>query len=128
MQNKPNAKPISRAARDGAITPERVLEEVARIAFADIRHYVAWGEGGVQVRPSAELTPVEAACIEEVQEPARSGTGVRVKLHDKLAALRLLLQHFGIESPPKTAEPTSPLTDDERKARIHELLELANLH
>ena len=45
-----------RAARLG-VTPERVLEEMKRIAFSDLSHIAEWhaGKDGLQVKPSTEL-------------------------------------------------------------------------
>ena len=90
------------AAKRNAITVDRVARELARIAFLDVRKAVQWGET-VAVRSfdkdgsevltvqdtislvnSDDLDEDTAAAISEV---ARTKEGVRIKFHDKRAAL-----------------------------------------
>ena len=60
------------AARLG-ITPERVLEEYAHIAFADLSHIVKWGaDGRLEIKPSSEVKPNDRAAISEIR---RTGPG-----------------------------------------------------
>lgn len=83
------------------VTQDRVIEELARIAFADMRDYFVWGPGKdgesrVIVRPSTELTDDQAAAVAEVSQTVTAAGGtLRVKLHDKMAALNLLAKHVG---------------------------------
>src|SRR5437588_10749909 len=84
----------ARAARLG-ITPDRVLREYARIAFADLRHIVQWTEQGMTIRPSRRLRRADAAAIAEIIEPAGSGKPYRVKLYDKEAALNAIARYLG---------------------------------
>ena len=75
------------------ITQDRVVLELARLAFADMRDFVAWGgEGGLRLRPSEALTPDQAACVSEIVETP--GKGVRVKLFGKTQALAALSRHL----------------------------------
>ena len=57
----------ARAARLG-ITPDRVLQEYASLAFADLRRIADWGPGedGLKINPSDELDPADAAAIAEI--------------------------------------------------------------
>ncbi len=73
------------------ITTDRIVDELARIAFADIRDFVRWDASGLRLLDSDALTPGQAACVAEVVET--SGRGVRVKLHGKLPALAALSRH-----------------------------------
>ncbi|MFY0682604.1 MAG: terminase small subunit [Thalassovita sp.] len=86
------------------ITQDRVLQELARIGFSDIRNAVAWGgkaledkeeERGfpVELRPSGEIDEDTAAAISEV---SLTGQGVKIKMHDKLNALDKLARHLGM--------------------------------
>lgn len=78
------------------ITQDRVVAELARIAFADIRDFVAWDEDGVTLRASRELGPGQTACVAEIVEsPAKTGKGLRIKLHGKTQALTALARHLG---------------------------------
>lgn len=77
-----------------AVTQERVLEELARIAFTDQTDLVSWDKDGkVTVKESSELTDATKAAITEVVE---TKAGVRVKLADKQAALTTLAKHLGL--------------------------------
>uniref|UniRef100_I2PXJ5 Phage terminase, small subunit n=1 Tax=Desulfovibrio sp. U5L TaxID=596152 RepID=I2PXJ5_9BACT len=78
------------------ITQDRVVAELARIAFADIRDFVAWDEAGVTLRASRELGPEQTACVAEIVESAgKTGKGLRIKLHGKTQALAALSRHLG---------------------------------
>src|SRR3954452_20519472 len=50
------------------VTADRVVLELARVAFGDPRRVMSWGPGGVRLRPSAELADEEAAIVAEVGE------------------------------------------------------------
>ena len=85
-----------RAARTG-ITSDRVVIELAKVAFGDPRRLLSWGPGGVVLRESDELTEAEAALVSEVAETRTSTGGTRrVKLHCKLTALTALGRHLGL--------------------------------
>lgn len=92
------------------ITQDRVLQELARIGFSDIRNAVRWGRspvssGGeaadpnglgvypVELVPSEEVDEDTAAAVSEV---ALTQSGVKVKMHDKLAALDKIARHLGM--------------------------------
>lgn len=92
-----------RSRRTG-ITPERVMEELARIAFADMRSFVAWGPNGAVVAESAGLSPVDTAAIASVRTIRRRGNRVAVRLHDKQRALETLARIVGL--PTDAFEPT----------------------
>lgn len=81
-----------RSARTG-ITADRVVQEIARVAFSSLRDVMTWGPAGAQVRPADEITPEAAAAIAEITE---TNTGVKVKLHNKVAALEQLAKHVGL--------------------------------
>lgn len=85
-----------RSARTG-ITADRVIAEIAKIAFADPRKVMAWGPGGVQLKDSETLSDADAAIVSEVSESiSQSGSSVKVKLHSKLDALEKLAKHVGV--------------------------------
>jgi phage terminase small subunit len=63
-----------RAART-EITPERVLEEYARIAFSDWRHFADWGPKGARFADARDLSPEDTPAIAELVDagPRRGG-------------------------------------------------------
>lgn len=98
IQSAIEAAQRERSARTG-ITADRVITEIAKVAFADPRKVMTWGPGGVVLRDSAELTDDEAATVSEVVETrTESGCSVKIKLHSKLDALEKLARHVGVYS------------------------------
>lgn len=116
------------------ITSERVLEELAIIAFSDIVELVSWetkkellqdekgnstfpmditGEdgkeegsefqyvGGVRIKTPKELTRRQTAAISEISD---TKYGLRLKLHNKMDALKALAQYRGLMGPKGTEE------------------------
>lgn len=96
------------------ITQDRVLAELAKIAFADQRKVMTWGPDGVRLRDSVELTDDEAAIVSEVSETtSKDGGSLKLKTHDKVGALKLLGDHLGmwkqkIEHTGKDGAPLAP--------------------
>lgn len=96
------SRPHIRAAiaawlRKHEITTDRVLAELARIGFSDMRDFAAWGPDGVTLRASAERGDEAAPAVAEVTEHRTRTTTekgavvenrqLRFKLHNKVAAL-----------------------------------------
>ena len=104
LKNLPQVREAIAAAqaerlRQVGLSRERVLEELARIAFADIRDFLTWDDDGVRLRSMDALTAEQAACVAEIVESGgKSGKGLRVKLHGKLAALAALARLLGSET------------------------------
>jgi hypothetical protein len=57
---------IAAYLRKADITVERVLEEIRRLAFSDLREVATWALDRVPLRSSDELTDEASACIAEV--------------------------------------------------------------
>ncbi|MDL2408725.1 terminase small subunit [Rhizobium calliandrae] len=98
------------------ITADRVLKELAKIGFADIRRAVTWQtsliteednpDGGdvaviknivtnnVQLIASEDIDDETAAAIAEISQNAAGG--LKIKLHDKRAALVDIGKHLGM--------------------------------
>lgn len=128
-----NTAPVQAAVQAGmaarsratGITAERVLEELAKVAFSDLRDVTRWGVRDVEVGfdakgkrlppddigeaaqvrqvatpyltllDSRELTPEAAAAVAEV---VLGREGLRVKLHSKVAALAEIGRHLGVKT------------------------------
>lgn len=98
------AKPEVAAAVENAIavrsekkriTADRVMEELGRMAFSNMRDYVEWGPNGMKLRDHALLDDDQTAAVADV-EPKGNGKLARLKLYDKLAALNALARHLGM--------------------------------
>lgn len=88
---------MAKAAAANEVTQERIVKELARIAFGNKRSLMQWGPGGVALIDSDELTDDEAAMVAEVQETVtQAGSSLKLKTHDKVKALELLGRHVGL--------------------------------
>jgi len=124
------------------ITADRVLKELAKIAFTDIKDFMEFGpeeatvidnESGepvkliraaVQVKPSSQ---VDGSVLAEVSQ---TRDGIKVKPHDKMKALELIGRHLAMFTDKVDQSLTgelaikhqaSKLTDEELEGRIAEL-------
>lgn len=102
-----------RGAERAEVTVERIVRELAKIGFSDIRKLVKWrsnatvvGEdpdtGADQVRAFNEVEIIDSAQIDDdiagaIAEVSQTKEGtLKVKLHDKRAALVDLGKHLGM--------------------------------
>ena len=113
------------------VTQENIVRELAKMAFSDIRSVVKWGDGVAIKNPetgelivvndvvligSEHLDDMAAGGIAEVsQSPAG---GVKVKMHDKRAALVDLGKHLGLfdgagRDPDDFSDPLPDLSSDQ---------------
>lgn len=119
------------------ITQDRVLKELARIGFSDIRKAVKWGETmlrvadsesgqtepyhGVALISSEEIDDDTAAAIAEVSEGPK---GIKVKFHDKKGALVEMGRHLGMFAPKGHADldgENKRLANEKLKAEIERM-------
>ncbi len=85
----------ARSQRTG-ITRERVLLELARVAFADFARIATWSASEISVKRLQKLSDGDAAAIAELKASDRAGRQIAVRLHDKGAALEMLARHCGL--------------------------------
>lgn len=91
------SKAVDRRSKETGITQKRVLVELARVAFGDIRKVMSWGEDGVTLKESSELSDDDAAIVSEVSETiTEKGSNLKLKTHDKLRALEMVGRHLGM--------------------------------
>jgi phage terminase small subunit len=105
------------------VTKERITRELAAIAFSDIRDFLAWGPDettitdpvtgtvigrspGVTVTSSSRLDEAAARAISEISETRQ---GLKLKLHNKLLALKLLGLELGMFKERTDVDFASPL-------------------
>jgi len=105
---------IKKGISGNDITVNRVLQELARVAFADIREALIWHDSNdetdgrrknsvaVTLKSSEELSPDIAAAISEV---VQTPSGPKIKLYDKRAALIDLGKILGIFKQDETIAP-----------------------
>ena len=85
------AEGLERGRERCNITPERVLNAISNIAFADISDVMTWEKNKIILRDLADMEPHETAAIHTVSESfTKSGRKLEVKQHDRLRALEML--------------------------------------
>lgn len=79
------------------VTQDRVIKELAAIAFARATDYVEIRSNGVcgtvVIKPTADLSDEQVRAIAGIKEGAN---GIEIKLNDKEKALELLGRHLGM--------------------------------
>jgi phage terminase small subunit len=77
-----------------------VLNELAKIAFADVTNYLEFDGETLSVKPFDQLKPAHTAAIAEFsQVETRENTRHKFKLHDKMRALEALGKHLKLFAP-----------------------------
>jgi len=96
LLGRPHVKAeIARRLARQDITADKVLAELSRVAYSDMRNYATWGPDGVSLKPSDGLSDLEAVAVAEVSETTtKDGGSLRFKLHDKLGALNTLAKYL----------------------------------
>lgn len=93
---------LAASADTSAALLKRTLEELARVAFGDLRTVMTWGEDGVEFHESGDLDEDSAAIVSSVTyksrwEPGEDGAMIvdkKIETHNKNAALQALLKHL----------------------------------
>lgn len=121
------------------VTEDRLLQELATIAFSNIKAFTRWTEDGqLEVLASDQIPDELAAAIESVDEQTFKTTNKdgskeyertkrRVKLYSKMDAIKLLAEYMGlsnelapklvvylktgIDRGPAAADPPGPVLD-----------------
>lgn len=98
-------KSIDARAERTRVSADKVVTELAKLGFSDWRELGKWGEDGVRLFDSSELSDEAAACVKDVTSTEerrydrRSGEEIinkqtKLSLHDKKGALELLGKHL----------------------------------
>jgi phage terminase small subunit len=89
------------------VTQDKVIKELSRIGFSDITHFVKWGEDGtigVSLIPAAALGLGKSRAVSEI---SNTEYGIKIKLHNKVRALEILLEH--VKASNEDAASSEPL-------------------
>lgn len=102
------------------VTLERLTAELMPIATADAGKFFEWDEDSVKLVPSARLSRRLRGVVSEVsQTTTATGGTIRVKLHDKLAAIQQLAKLHGLVTEKfEVAKTFDDMSDDELEAFI----------
>lgn len=78
------------------VNKESIIRELARLGFAQLSDVADWGPGHLKLKDSSELTPDALAAVKKVRFGKE---GLQIELHDKVAPLTRLGDHFGLRTP-----------------------------
>lgn len=125
------AAAMARRADRTDVTADRVLTELARIAFANLGAFVRTPPNGDPYVTLEGATEDQLAALSEITvedfrdgrgEDAREVSRVRVKLADKKGALDLLAKHLGLYAPDRLlvqlGKKPEDMTDEELEEAI----------
>ncbi|WP_138751814.1 terminase small subunit [Paenibacillus sinopodophylli] len=88
---------VAKARREQRLhfTQDDVVNQLAKIAFADIKDVIDWDSGKLALRPSEE---VDGTILSEISETvSEHGRSKKVKLNDRMRALLKLYEHMSDE-------------------------------
>jgi len=90
------------------VAADRVLIELASVAFSDLASVCSWGPRGVKLVSSDDLSQFARAAVKSVTvRPGKFGNTVTVSLHDKHAALQTLSRVLGLLRPEDDPDATN---------------------
>ena len=96
VQGAIQAALAERTART-AVTQDRVVLELARVAFADMSRLVKFENGQMTITETGQLSEDDRRALSELSESVtENGRTRKLKVHDKLKALELLGKHLGM--------------------------------
>lgn len=105
------------------ITQDRVLQELAKIGFADVTDFVTIEGHSVKVKTTDQMPRDKLGSIAGIKEGAN---GIEIKLNDKEKALELIGRHLGmwndkveLSGEVRTDNPYAGLTTEELRKLIH---------
>lgn len=83
------------------ITSERVLQELANIAFGNINDLLIFDKNGIRLKSKEKLTDAQLGIISELnlettKKNGKSTTNTKIKLYPKDNALVNLMRHLGM--------------------------------
>ena len=77
------------------ITADKVVKEIAKIAFANATDYIDIENGRVDIKDLKNIDTTAIAAAEEVFDKDGIRLGVKLKFHDKTKSLDMLMRHLG---------------------------------
>lgn len=95
----------SQIANQTDVEVAQIIDELKLIAFSSVGNYLTFGPDGVMLKPSTEIDPTSLRAIAQVSESlGPQGAAVKLKVHDKLAALKMLGEYKRMWKPLKSID------------------------
>lgn len=99
---------------------EWVINRLMQIAGVDMSDLASWNESGMTWKDSAQLSDAAKASVQQIEQVMNEHGGtLKIKQYDRMGALKLLGQHFGMfkeqleVNATVTARPAEHVDDDE---------------
>jgi phage terminase small subunit len=96
------AKRLDARSRRLEVKADRVLLDVAAMAYSNIDDFATWSDFSVHMKPCADVTRIQKASIKSLNpkfDREGNALGVHITLHDKPRAAELLMRHLGMLDP-----------------------------
>lgn len=116
------------------LSPEKVMQELAAVAFADYADFIEStplsNEHNFMLKDLNQIPANKRKAIKKITEKTtRYGTDTEIELHDKLRALDRLIKILGIDKddapiPGVAKTDTSPLKDSEALSAYEKMLKV----
>lgn len=102
------------------VSADRVLAELAEIAFADIFDYIKITKNNNVVFREMEIMKSNGGAIQEISTSKGKTKTKKIKLHDKLKALDMIMKHLEMYEQSKLAIQQQKLELQKKQANIIE--------
>ncbi|MEZ2659298.1 terminase small subunit [Aneurinibacillus aneurinilyticus] len=89
------AKAMAERSKRTSVSQDRIVQQLAKIAFSDLKDYVEWNGDSITLKDSDEVDGSVIQSITETMLP-KGGIKKEIKLNDKMKALELLGKHLGM--------------------------------
>ena len=100
---------LAERSRRTGVNADRVVRELARIAFADVADVM--DAGGTDVR--GDIARDDSAALAQVRRrETAGGVECEIRMHDKNRALQLLGKHLGLFADGARSQPAPPVIID----------------
>lgn len=104
------------------VTRERLIEELAAMAFSDITKVMAPGATGMKLRPWDEMDEFTRRAIQSINESdTQMGSSTGVRMYDKIRAIKLLGDNLGLWKHVRASESNQSTPADALR-RVTEIL------
>lgn len=92
---------IERITEENHLVADRVVKEVATLAFSNMLDFARWGNSWIKIKPSKDLSREQGACIRKMKrtETKNGEVNVDFELYDKYRGLNMLAQYFALLRP-----------------------------
>jgi len=79
------------------VTKQRILTELARVAFSNMDDVAEWTASGIKLKDSKEIGKDKKAAVKDLIQKTGSTNEIKIGLHDKLRALEILAKFLGLD-------------------------------